>query len=576
MRTRLFSWFTCLSALVACGDAKPAAISGEGTGAGLALEAGEAPSGLAVQYTEYLGQLTGRKPNPYSDELGMAGTDLGISFQRDDTLYFLFGDTWTRTWNDQTMLQDPIAKTSAARPANGVPELQWFTDPMKHWQPLLPGTENMGEYNLPVEGIPVQGGTYLFFHAAFDREAWIAKHSVLAFAPRTTDGVDHFDQLEVKHTETTSTKFLSVSAFVENATVYIFGAGKYRQSPVHVARVALDKLEDRSSWEYWAAEAGWQTGEGNAKPIMNTPCVGELSVRQHAQLGYLMTYNCMPYEDASNSEAASYPGSIMLRVASRPEGPWSAELPIFTRPEAERRFMHAIETTPEGVVIDDGFGIAQEHGMPGGLYGPYLVPAWFDEPGPGLHGIVYTLSTWRPYEVHLLRTVLAEPGYHAEPPASPRGQGLPRAELQNPRFETGTTEGWTATGLPFRVFQDPSNEGKWTVESARGDVPVDGPAQVGSLAQTFTIDAATSTLSFRIYGSRTSVVLLDADDAELPDEKRDVLRWTEPNDGVDGVPVPILVRWNLELLRGRSVKLVIKDDQPSPSDFIAASDFRLE
>jgi len=43
-------------------------------------------------YTEHLGQLTNSALNPL-EPLGFTGTDLGVSFERDGRIIFLFGDS---------------------------------------------------------------------------------------------------------------------------------------------------------------------------------------------------------------------------------------------------------------------------------------------------------------------------------------------------------------------------------------------------------------------------------------------------------------------------------------------------
>ena len=63
------------------------------------------PLTLRRAYTEYLGKLGPLAP-------GMKGTDLGVSFVRDDRLVFLFGDTMAT--DDRPDLQDvDFAATSS-------------------------------------------------------------------------------------------------------------------------------------------------------------------------------------------------------------------------------------------------------------------------------------------------------------------------------------------------------------------------------------------------------------------------------------------------------------------------------
>jgi hypothetical protein len=111
---------------------------------------------------------------------------------------------------------------------------------------------------------------------------------------------------------TTSDKFLNVSVVAEGDTLWIFGSGHYRQSAVYLAKVASAHLVERDAWTYFR---GYQQGapvfgpsESSAVPLVSASCVGELSVRRHEGLGYLMAYNC------------DTPRGIHLRFARQPAG----------------------------------------------------------------------------------------------------------------------------------------------------------------------------------------------------------------------------------------------------------------
>jgi len=548
MTARSAPWFA-LSLLAACAaELDPAAVSSEpaeatGTGAGLAA----APT-LHVAYTEYLGQLTGRSPNPYP--VAMRGTDLGVSFQRDNKLHFLFGDTWTNGMVlDGEFNRDTVASAGTTLTLGQMPRLSWYTRSGNRWAPLsIAGVSNneLKEMSVPVEGIPVGTLNYVFYHSDFDTNTATARKSILAHAVGDTFA----SPLVLDHIETNSKKFLSVSAVMEAGQIYIFGAGQYRKSSVYLAKVAAADLPFRTRWTYYAGSAGWVSDEAQAQPVMNDACVGELSVRKHSSLGYLMAYNCASGENDPQNR-------VLLRTASSVLGPWSQALPLFTRGEAAGRFMHV-----EQPGADDGLRESYQsfETWTGNIYGPYLVPAWFDEPGPGLHGIVYTLSTFIPYHVHLLRTVLAEPGYEAEAPV--RGAPAAPKALQNADFAAGSLNGWTAEGEAFYVFQDGLNANKWTVSTyTQGR----RSALRGKLWQEFTIGPDDTTLTFQVHGGRSASVTLS--------EGTDVLRRTTGRNTNDG---RIEVSWNLELLRGKRVRLQIEDNATDTWGFIGTSGFKLD
>src|SRR5262245_1874601 len=72
------------------------------TVAAQATGAGPSPApGVHWIATEHIGRLTASSTNPIAP-LGLAGTDLGVSFEAQGRLVFLFGDSWTtdrRDWD---------------------------------------------------------------------------------------------------------------------------------------------------------------------------------------------------------------------------------------------------------------------------------------------------------------------------------------------------------------------------------------------------------------------------------------------------------------------------------------------
>jgi Domain of unknown function (DUF4185) len=404
MRTQVCLLVASLLALAACGlDSNAemvAAASGDplGTGAGLDDSAPE----MTWVSTAHIGQFTGAAPNAYASSLDMIGTDLGVSFRRGDKLYFLFGDSWTPLWflNGNQDL-DSIGWTSAARP-NGVPKLNWFTRPNSQ-QFLafgLPGYKPLRLMSVPVEGIAIGDRNYIFFYNSTGKrgESSPPVRSILAHSVG-----EAFGNLQIDH-EVTSAKFQSISVVEdEEDVIWIYGAGPYRNSPVYLARVPASTLTDRNSWTYYSDGGSFVAGEENAQPLVDENCVGELSVRKHeTEPLYFMAYNCSAKNPDGTEQSPHY---VALRTARRPEGPWSEPLTILTAAEGYGDYIHGQEPP------DDGLGESHLTGRadaPGDIYGPYLIPAWFSEPEPGRHEIVYTLSSWNPYQVHLMRTVLAE------------------------------------------------------------------------------------------------------------------------------------------------------------------------
>lgn len=586
MRTEAtYAWLTCLLALAACTQAPAQAngapeLAAHGIGGGLE---GEPRPEYDFGYTERIGQLTGTPQNPLQGDagLGLVGTDLGISYERNGELYFLFGDSWT----DQPFLHpdlnlDSVAHTSLARP-EGTPQLEWVTRGAgsNAFRPLMvPKVDapdefyDMGVMSVPVEAISNGSSDYLFFHitplardeageVVFDelgRATFLPALSVLAEASAD------FSVITTHHAEV-NTHFKSVSTLREGDYVYIYGADVYRNSAIYLAKAPFSTITDRSTWTYYDGQAGIDFVEAeNDEPLIPENCVGELSVRKHpTEALYFMTYNCgtRVTDEATGNIVDGYPHEIRLRTARHPEGPWSAYQVIVEKHEGDGHFVHA--PGPHDVLVgpyDDGLGF-HDYAEPGDVYGPYLIPQWFSDPAPGVHEIVYTLSTWNPYQVHLMRTVLTDPGVTVTRPA-PVDKPNPRA-LQNADFADGIS-GWTeATGGDWNpdAFQKGSDGWAITTRVMGPEVNNEGFMR-GYISQSFDVGPQ-SILSFEVAGGDGAVVKLI--------HEGQVVRATRGNVTEPQTPVP--ARWDLSSLRGETVELAIEDTGFSNFDYIAVSPF---
>jgi hypothetical protein len=495
------------------------------------------PFVLTKAYTEHLGRLTETALTPLRP-VGLIGTDLGVSFERNGQLVFLFGDSWLTgpdlsRWDD-----DSVAWTELAYPGDGsLPQLHWVVDAAGAFRSLLVPGVNLKGFNVPVEGIVLGSTSYVFFTTGFSNATGRHTDSVLAHLTS-----NDFSSFAVDHV-VPSDKFLNISIVEEGGTLYVFGSGPYRSSAIYLASVAPDALIDRGRWTYYrGAEFG--PDEASAVPIVPVDCAGEFSVRKHPALGrFLMTYNC------------GTPRGINLRWADSPLGPWSEPIVIFDpAPDRDQGYEYFIHANRDVVAFDDGLGERGREGEWGGEYGPYLVPQWFTSEA-GAHAIVYVLSSWNPYQVHLMRTVLVEAGATAMRPE--RGVGLPPATLVNADFANGT-DGWQASGDAFAVFLGDDGRRRLTTY-----VDPLGDTAVGRLWQDFTVDALTRELVFEVHGGMAAVELMRGDD---------VVRSTRgKNENFPDVPV----RWQLSEYRGETVRLLIRDEETGPWGFIGTTGFVL-
>lgn len=481
--------------------------------------------------TEHLGVLT---PPPLLARHGLSGTDLGVSFAFGERLVFLFGDSWTLDRADQDV--DSAATCALALPARGVPALRWLERAGGRFAPLtVPGLAFAG-MDVPVEGVAVGARAYVFFSSGWSKKAGRHSHSVCA---HTTGG--SLEALAVDHRVATE-RFVNVSVVVDGGTAWVFGTGAYRKSPVFLARVAAAELGDRAAWRYWPDFAA---AEKDAKPLIASDCLGELSVRRLGDGTWAMTAN------------AAAPRGIHLRTATAPTGPWSDPVVIFD-PARDRGYGLTMHQSNRAVGFDDGLSDRGRTDEWGGEYGPYLVPAWCTQPAPGVHELVYTLSTWNPYSVRLLRSTVAAPDAKWTPPAPKPAAASPAVPPRNLAFRDGKTTGWDAMGDAFALGQH--RDGSWfvcTYVEPRGD------AVAGRLAQEFVVPNGANELRGIVWGGDEALQLWRGDE---------LVRCTR---GARSNAREVPFRWRLDDLRGQRVRLVIADESAAPWGFVSVRGLEL-
>lgn len=534
------------------------------------------PPALEKAYTEHLGQLitapgrggTNELNNRANGTLGMRGTDLGVSFESGGRLYFLFGDSAVM---GGTLGDDSIAVTDA-RTADRfrMPGLTW-AGTQGSFAPLRVPGASQGGMEVPVEGVRARGRTYVFLVSGWHADTRSYDYQVLGhFAPDTMrTGRLVFDQ------KVRTPYFLNVSAVKYRGYVYLFGAGNpYRDSAVRLARFRPQAIDRPEQWRYLGPprrldRSAWVGSADDARPIVedSPPCVGELSVRRDPGSGYfLMAYNC-------DGNHGARPRGYYLRTARRPWGPWSRPILIFDSSAADSGYdVTQHFSTLGGKNPDDGLA-EPDHFFGrdtfGGEYGPYLIPRFFRWHG-GQLAIVYAHSSWNPYKVHLMRTVLVPPRSTAGPPD--HGAGVPPPTIRNGGFDDGTG-GWTRLGTAFRVV---TLEGRHYVSSyvPKGPGEQNGDDAKGALYQDFVLDDRASTLCFRVHGGG---VLTPGDF-----QKRNVasVRLYHGNEIVresfgwnSGAYQD--VRWDIREFAGERLRLMIADEATGPWGFIDATNFRL-
>ena len=341
--------------------------------------------------TVKVGQLTGDLDRTVGiptlsrtrSRFGIDATDLGSSFEHRGRLFFLFGDTWGRPGD-----LDAIGWTSSREPDKI--KLNFHNGADGKWHPPRVSGIEQGAFEIPSGGISVDGVMYVIFTTDHSREKTMGR-SVLA---RSRDDGRTFEQVY----ELSRDRFINVSFWRDGGWIYLFGSGEYRKSSPRLARIPAASLEDHSRWEYLNPRAAdgrptWSSNETDAAPLFTHDVIGEFSVAYLPPVRrYVMLYN------------SHRPRGITLRSAEKPWGPWSEGSVIFDphRDGGYGKFMHVPAGPGRRSTTFNDRGREKEWG---GEYGPYLM-ARYTRPLPAGCRIYYTLSTWNPYQVVIMKTDL--------------------------------------------------------------------------------------------------------------------------------------------------------------------------
>jgi Domain of unknown function (DUF4185) len=334
---------------------------------------------------------------------GIQGTDLGSSFENNGLIYFLFGDTVGRLDN----ALDTIATTTATDPQQGV-RLDFLTVG-KNYLTIQPPGISMGAFEVPVGGITIAGQMYVAVRTNHSAD-WSTDRSVLTrfTLPDTFQPLRTISQSPAGH-------FLTLSIHAQPGAlsglpaggpfILVWGTGTYRKSDAYLSIVPAANFASGQGTLYFSGlnNTGmpvWSPDESSAQPIVRNGTLGDLSVTWSKDLNlWLMTCD-------SRSPA---PAGIEFSYSSSPWGPWSDPQIIFNaaRDGAFGKFIHDPAIKPidgqAGPVI--GAGQSNPEAVMGGTYAPYMIEPWIKLRGSELD-LYYTLSTWNPYVVMLMKSSL--------------------------------------------------------------------------------------------------------------------------------------------------------------------------
>ncbi len=326
---------------------------------------------------------------------GLAGTDLGVPFSHNGRTYLLFGDTLGINGGDC------IAYTPDMNLEDGV-QLNFIADERGRYKTVeIPGI-GQGDMEVPIEGVSVNGRMYTYHTTDFSTKAVVGR-SVAAVSRDDGRTFTNLYDLSMK-------RFLNVTVVkidpgrwkglpdAGGPAILLFGSGEWRKSNVSLAFQPASDIESSGAIRYFAGldESGkptWSRDETAAVPLFHQSCVGELSASYLECLDrWILLYNC---DEKGNG--------IIMRTAKAPWGPWS-EPQWLIGPGIKgvlRQFMHRTWKTEQSDILHEP-GREYMHGF---VYGPYIFED-FTVGNNEAATVYFTLSTWNPYTVVLMKARL--------------------------------------------------------------------------------------------------------------------------------------------------------------------------
>lgn len=108
------------------------------------------------------------------------------------------------------------------------------------------------------------------------------------------------------------------AALVVGDTLYAYGCTSSDFAvPCKLGRVALENVDERSAWTYYAGNETWSSELGDAVEVFTGNSIASVSWNNYLQQ-YVAVYN------------SPLSVNVKMRTAPNPEGPWSREVAAFT------------------------------------------------------------------------------------------------------------------------------------------------------------------------------------------------------------------------------------------------------
>ncbi len=312
-------------------------------------------------------------PNNTALDWNVGGTDLGVIWEMQPGNYgIFFGDTFDRNFRPNPNSPGPnggkwrsnvLAFSDDKNLEDGITINDMVTDDRGDAKEIVysPKIPDVDHTSIPTAAIRANGADYVHYFNMRDWDTWTTNYSGMY---KSSDNGIVWEKLD--HISFSSdSPFGQAGYFKKDGYVYMIGTQTGRSSSASLARFLEADIETLDQYEYWNAPSGsWIKGDEKRATVIIDDEVGELSFIYNNKLNkWIIAYFNGPRYN------------ITMRTAEDITGPWS-----------------------EPYELASGWEYAQ-------LYGSYFHPLSVNS-----ETLYFTMSMWLPYNVFLMKVVLADMG----------------------------------------------------------------------------------------------------------------------------------------------------------------------
>ncbi|MCF2136686.1 MAG: DUF4185 domain-containing protein [Candidatus Thorarchaeota archaeon] len=350
-------------------------------------------------------QLTGQDALNNTQTVDVNGTDLGIVFDHQGMLYYMFGDTFgcgtgfALNWRSNT-----LAYSTDTDPSDGIMLKGWIIQPRSTYAKELIGSlkqDNVEMTSIPTAVYSDNHTIYVYYmsvkHWSSTGGMWTCNNASIAYSTDNGQnfvkagniswpGDSNFVQFGVAQ-GAPSDQLISSGDYI-----YLLATGSGRFKGAYLMRAPRNALLNQLGYSYFAglnSSGGptWTSDMTQAQLVLQKP-VGELSVMWNSYLNKWTVWY-------TNNVAFA----ITLRTADNLWGPWS-----------------------DPVIVADAKTYP-------GLYGSYVHPSLVEKSGSVVY---FIMSRWSVYNTFVMRVDLSPIG----PPVrattlSPQMYAIPRSQFRD-------------------------------------------------------------------------------------------------------------------------------------------------